>query len=87
MGAILGVEVPPVTGGAKANISGDENRNLSWLQARTYRTCNHEKVYRPSAASRVRYARHAKDRGLPLTWLLDFLARRIFHARKKRIAM
>ena len=36
-----------VNGGAKANIAGDENRKLSWLQARNRRTCSHEKVYRP----------------------------------------
>jgi len=54
-----------VNGGSKANISGDENRKLPWLQARNCRACNHDKVYRPSAASRVRYARLQKTSACP----------------------
>jgi len=54
-----------VDGGAKANISGDENRKLPWLQARNCRACNHDKVYRPSAASRVHYARLKKTAAWP----------------------
>jgi len=56
---------PAVNGGAKANISGDENRKLPWLQARNCRACNHDKVYRPSAASRVCYARLQKTAAWP----------------------